>query len=114
VLGPTGYNFAAGMSGGIACVYDPDRRLPIRLNLELVELESMEEDDFRVSRRLIKEHLARTGSTVAQRIVDDWETSKHAFKKVMPRAFKQALAGVVPPPAQLEPTETAEPEKASV
>ncbi len=114
VLGPTGYNFAAGMSGGIACVHDPGRELAQRTNPELVDIECLEEDDFRVVRRLLEEHLRRTQSTVAERLLESWGASRHAFSKVMPRAFKQALYGLVSPRSQSEPTETSEPEKAII
>ena len=65
VIGPVGRNFAAGMSGGIAYVYDVDRQFDRRVNLELVDLEPLEEADEAELQELIKEHAARTGSLVA-------------------------------------------------
>jgi glutamate synthase domain-containing protein 3 len=92
VLGATGRNFAAGMSGGIAYVYDEHNRFAGLCNPELVELESLEEHDEAELKDLVAEHAARTGSQVAQRILDDWDEAAQRFVKVMPRDFKRALA----------------------
>ena len=73
VLGPTGRNFAAGMSGGIAYVLDPDATFASRCNLELVELEPLEAEDVETVRALIEEHLELAGSQLAERVLDDWE-----------------------------------------
>ena len=67
ILGETGFNFAAGMSGGIAYVYDPDGKLPGRLNGEMVDLEQVGPEDEGHLRELIAEHEARTGSARAAR-----------------------------------------------
>ncbi len=69
VLGPTGRNFAAGMSGGIAYVYDADRRFASRCNTELVDLDPLDEADDQELRALIAEHAQRTGSLVARNIL---------------------------------------------
>ena len=101
VLGPTGRNFAAGMSGGIAYVYDVDGDFEARCNLELVDLEELGEDDEAELRSLIKEHLTRTGSLVAQHLLGDWEDALPRFVKVMPRDYARALAeGAEQSPAQ--------------
>ncbi|MDX6672798.1 MAG: glutamate synthase large chain, partial [Solirubrobacteraceae bacterium] len=92
VLGPTGRNFAAGMSGGIAYVLDPEGRFPAHCNMELVEFEAIEEREAQDLRRLVSEHAARTGSPVAERVLRDWEETLPAFVKVMPRDFKRAMA----------------------
>ncbi|MDO8209218.1 glutamate synthase large subunit [Conexibacter sp. CPCC 206217] len=92
VLGPTGRNFAAGMSGGIAYVYDEQHRFASLCNPELVDLDELEEHDEAELKDLVAEHAARTGSQVAQRILDDWETAAQRFVKVMPRDYKRALA----------------------
>jgi glutamate synthase domain-containing protein 2/glutamate synthase domain-containing protein 3 len=93
VLGRTGRNFAAGMSGGIAYVYDVDRRFEGRCNLELVELEELSEEDEAEVRELISEHAARTGSLVARNVLASWDrTARERFVKVMPRDYKRALA----------------------
>ncbi len=92
VLGPTGRNFAAGMSGGVAYVLDSDRAFATRCNHELVELEELEPGDVETIRELVEEHLERTDSAVAARVLDDWEGSLARFVKVMPRDYKRALA----------------------
>jgi glutamate synthase domain-containing protein 2/glutamate synthase domain-containing protein 1/glutamate synthase domain-containing protein 3 len=91
VLGPTGRNFAAGMSGGIAYVLDADGTFSSRCNAELVELEPLEEPDVETIRSLVERHLAHTGSPVAARVLDDWESHLTRFVKVMPRDYKRAL-----------------------
>jgi glutamate synthase domain-containing protein 2/glutamate synthase domain-containing protein 1/glutamate synthase domain-containing protein 3 len=92
VLGRTGRNFAAGMSGGIAYVYDVDRRFEGRCNPELVDLEELTEEDAAEVRALISEHIARTGSLVARNVVASWDRgARERFIKVMPRDYKRAL-----------------------
>ncbi len=92
VLGPTGRNFAAGMSGGIAYVYDVDRRFAGRCNTELVDLDPVGDADAEELRALIAEHAQRTGSIVARNVLHSWERARERFVKVMPRDYKQALA----------------------
>ncbi len=93
VLGRTGRNFAAGMSGGIAYVYDVDRRFEGRANLELVDLEPLvSEDDVAQVRELVSEHVARTGSMVGRNILASWDRAVERFVKVMPRDYARALA----------------------
>jgi glutamate synthase domain-containing protein 3 len=94
VLGPTGRNFAAGMSGGIAYVLDSDGAFGVRCNLELVDLEALELDDVEAVRELVEEHLRITGSALAGRLLDHWELHLPQFVKVMPRDYKRALAEV--------------------
>jgi glutamate synthase domain-containing protein 2/glutamate synthase domain-containing protein 1/glutamate synthase domain-containing protein 3 len=91
VLGPTGRNFAAGMSGGIAYVYDKERRFRERCNVDLVELEELEEQDDEQIRELIAEHVARTGSMVGRNLMASWERSRERFVKVMPRDYRRVL-----------------------
>ena len=94
ILGPTGQNFAAGMSGGIAWVHDPDDELPVRANTELVDLEPMSSVDAGEREELytlITEHLARTGSEVAAHLLEDWEVSLSQFVRVIPREYARAL-----------------------
>jgi glutamate synthase domain-containing protein 2/glutamate synthase domain-containing protein 1/glutamate synthase domain-containing protein 3 len=91
VLGRTGRNFAAGMSGGIAYVYDRDRGFKARCNLELVDLEELGEDDEKEVRALISEHAQRTGSLVARNVLASWERERARFVKVMPRDYKRVL-----------------------
>jgi glutamate synthase domain-containing protein 3 len=93
VLGRTGRNFAAGMSGGVAYVYDQDRRFAERCNLELVDLEQLDEPDEDEVKALISEHVARTGSLVGRNLLASWEKGAgQRFVKVMPRDYKRVLA----------------------
>ncbi len=92
VLGPTGRNFAAGMSGGVAYVYDEHHRFTHLCNLELVEIEGLSEHDEAELKDLVAEHAQRTGSPVAQGLLDDWDSAVRSFLKVMPRDYKRALA----------------------
>ncbi len=92
VLGPTGRNFAAGMSGGVAYVYDVDRRFASRCNTELVDLDALGDEDAHELRMLIKEHAQRTGSIVARNVLASWEVARQRFVKVMPRDYKRVLA----------------------
>ncbi len=91
VLGPTGRNFAAGMSGGIAYVLDEDRRFASRVNPGLVELEELKAGDVEALRELIERHVAATGSKRARALLADWEAALARFVKVMPRDYKRAL-----------------------
>jgi glutamate synthase domain-containing protein 3 len=99
VLGRTGRNFAAGMSGGIAYVYDVDRRFEGRCNVELVELEQLTGEDVALVRDLISEHAARTGSIVARNVLASWDRASERLVKVMPRDYKRALASAAEPEA---------------
>lgn len=114
VLGSTGRNFAAGMSGGVAYVWDPDRTLKHRVNLSMVELESVvphaeqqslnnidiwhsaqrggeRETDETILRRLVEDHFRYTGSYRAREILGDWEASRGKFVKIMPTDYRRAL-----------------------
>ena len=92
VIGATGRNFAAGMSGGVAYIYDPAREFPAKCNMEMVELEKFtEKEDLDLVRELLSQHASLTGSDVAQKILADWETSHRHFVKVMPVDFRRVL-----------------------
>ena len=92
ILGKTGRNFAAGMSGGIAYIWDPERRFKVRCNPEMVELESIEaEADADEVFELITNHERYTGSTVARDILVKWEENLAHFVKVMPTDYKRVL-----------------------
>jgi glutamate synthase domain-containing protein 3 len=91
VLGRTGRNFAAGMSGGMAFVLDEDGSFEERCNTELVALEPLEVEDLRVLRELLEEHERRTASPVAARVLNDWQTAQLRFVKVMPHDYRAAL-----------------------
>ena len=93
ILGPAGRNFAAGMSGGIAYIWDPENEFEPNCNMEMVELESLEsEADSEELRSLIEEHAERTGSTVAGELLDNWSSALGQFVKVMPTDYKRVLA----------------------
>ncbi len=93
ILGPTGRNFAAGMSGGVAYIWDPAEIFKPNCNMEMVELERVQEmEDIDELRALIEEHARRTGSTVAAAVLDKWGTSLGEFIKVMPTDYKRVLA----------------------
>ncbi len=92
ILGPTGLNFAAGMSGGIAYVWDVDDDFAKKCNTGTVDLEAVEEDEDIVElREMIELHHEYTGSTVAARILDEWPSSLRQFVKVMPTDYKRVL-----------------------
>jgi glutamate synthase domain-containing protein 3 len=92
VLGPTGRNFAAGMSGGTAYVLDEDGHFEGRCNTELVDFEPLDDEDAATIRSLVEEHASRTGSPVAARVLAEWDALLPKFVKVMPRDYKRALA----------------------
>jgi glutamate synthase domain-containing protein 3 len=94
VLGPTGRNFAAGMSGGLAFVYDPDGELLRRINLEMVDLDPMDDEDRAWLRRTVALHHDETGSTVAAGILDAWWNEVERFRKVFPKDYKRVLEAV--------------------
>jgi glutamate synthase domain-containing protein 3 len=91
VLGATGRNFAAGMSGGIAYVLDEDGRFPDLCNQELVGLEAVRTGEDDELRELVAEHGRRTGSRLAGRLLDAWDEALPRFVKVMPSDYKRAL-----------------------
>jgi glutamate synthase (NADPH/NADH) large chain len=111
VLGETGRNFAAGMSGGVAYVYDPEGDFEKRCNLTMVSLErvvstkeqgdesawhsqsreSERESDEAILKRLVQRHFKHTGSTRARNLLDDWAVGRSKFVKVFPTEYKRAL-----------------------
>ncbi len=92
VIGPSGRNFAAGMSGGIAYVWDQDKTFANHCNLGMVDLVPVKEEaDIKVMRTLIENHLKFTGSTVAKKILDNWDSILGEFIKVYPRDYKRVL-----------------------
>jgi glutamate synthase (NADPH/NADH) large chain len=91
VLGPTGRNFGAGMSGGIAYVYDHDGTFASRVNGEMVALEGLTDDDVAFLRETVEKHRAFTDSAVADRVLGDWDNAVGRFVKVMPTDYKRVL-----------------------
>jgi len=89
VLGPVGRNFAAGMSGGVAYLLDPD---PGLVNTELADLEPLSDADEAYLRDLIGRYHSATGSAVAARLLDDWAAAVLRLRRVMPRDYCKVLA----------------------
>lgn len=91
ILGDTGRNFVAGMSGGIAYVYDLQGKFASLCNKEMVELDPVDETDATELQALIQKHFDYTGSTVAQFVLKDFENQLQHFVKVFPTDYKRVL-----------------------
>ncbi|MCE9623544.1 MAG: glutamate synthase subunit alpha, partial [Actinomycetia bacterium] len=91
VLGPTGRNFGAGMSGGIAYVYDPTEVFGADLNTEMVQLQPLSDVDAAFLVDLLQRHVALTGSPVAATIVAEWPSAAQQFRKVMPTDYQRVI-----------------------
>ncbi|WP_298442294.1 glutamate synthase large subunit [Gordonia sp. (in: high G+C Gram-positive bacteria)] len=94
VLGKTGRNFAAGMSGGVAYVFDKDGTFEQNLNTELVDLETLDDDDLKYLQDMLTEHRDETRSPVAAKILGNWAVAQTKFVKVMPRDYKRVLDAI--------------------
>jgi glutamate synthase (NADPH) large chain len=94
ILGATGRNFAAGMSGGVAYVYNPDGMFEENLNAEMVDLDALDDADVDWLHGMIQAHVDATDSPVGQRILADWAAALKHFVKVMPRDFKKVLKAI--------------------
>jgi len=92
ILGETGRNFAAGMSGGIAYIYDPKANFAAKCNMEMVSLDSVDDEDKSLLKRLIQNHFDFTGSDVAENILINWNLELANFVKVFPKDYKAVLA----------------------
>jgi glutamate synthase (NADPH/NADH) large chain len=92
ILGETGRNFAAGMSGGIAYVWDATGGFRPRVNMEMVELEELDAADLAYVRARIEKHVEHTDSSRGRAILAAWESERRRFVKVMPTDYKRALA----------------------
>ena len=91
ILGATGRNFAAGMSGGIAYIYNVQNNFEAMCNMEMVDLDPVAGDDIPVLQNLIQQHYDKTGSSVAKFILADFENQLKQFIKVFPRDYKKVL-----------------------
>ncbi len=91
VLGPTGRNFGAGMSGGIAYVYDPTEVFASKVNYDMVDLDELDGTDLDFLVDVIGRHRDFTGSAVADRILKSWDVAAGSFRKVMPRDYERVL-----------------------
>jgi glutamate synthase (NADPH/NADH) large chain len=92
ILGSTGRNFAAGMSGGIAYVYDVNGQFEQLCNKEMVDLDPLNQEDAKLLNDMITRHYAYTASSVARFVLDDFENQLKNFIKVFPKDYKKALA----------------------
>jgi len=91
ILGETGKNFGAGMSGGIGYVYDPEQQFVRKLNTAMVAAEKPHDRDLLIMLRMIRNHFAYTGSKKALALLENWAQEKEAFVKVMPADLKRVL-----------------------
>ena len=92
IIGKTGVNFAAGMSGGVAYIYDENQLFDTKCNLEMVEIEPVvEEEDIKVLFEMITKHTEYTNSKQGMRLLENWEESLPLFVKVMPQDYRKAL-----------------------
>jgi glutamate synthase domain-containing protein 2/glutamate synthase domain-containing protein 1/glutamate synthase domain-containing protein 3 len=94
ILGPTGRNFAAGMSGGIAYVLDETGEFPERINNRLVDLDPLDESDVEFIQRMLRRHFQYTRSRRADDVLRKWDKYAPMIVKVYPREYKRALAGL--------------------
>ena len=109
ILGKTGRNFAAGMSGGIAYVLDEDHDLYLRVNKELVSIEQLtEEYDIKELRNMIEAHVKATGSAKGRKILADFEQYIPEFKKIVPRDYSRMLESIAALEAKGMPKDKAE------
>ncbi|MDP9230524.1 MAG: glutamate synthase large subunit, partial [Bacteroidota bacterium] len=102
ILGDTGRNFAAGMSGGIAYVYDVKGNFSINCNIEMVDLDPLNSEDIQQLQKMISRHHAYTGSTVAKFVLQDFENQLKNFVKVFPKDYKRVLNEKASVPLQEE------------
>lgn len=95
ILGPVGNNFAAGMTGGVAFVYDPESRLPLLLNRQSAAIQEIRADEIDLVRSLITEFQKKTGSVWAKKRLSDWEKTVAAFQKIAPIGSPSPLAAAL-------------------
>ena len=91
ILGSTGRNFAAGMSGGIAYIFNEDGNFETKCNKDMVSLEGLEGEDQKTLKYMIEKHLDYTNSNVAKNILNSWSESIQKFIKVMPNDYRRML-----------------------
>lgn len=92
ILGSTGRNFAAGMSGGVAYIFDPNNEFPSKCNMGLVGLEKLtDSEEISSVKKIIQTHVERTKSTLGADILSNWEKNVSSFVKVMPHDYKRVL-----------------------
>jgi len=92
VIGPTGRNFAAGMSGGFAYILDEEGRFPTLCNQGMVDLETLElDEDIDTVQSLLRKHIEATGSERAQWVLENWDRLQSKFVKVFPRDYRRVV-----------------------
>jgi glutamate synthase (NADPH/NADH) large chain len=91
VIGDTGRNFAAGMSGGIAYVWNKSGDFPVRCNQDMVDLDPMDSEDVKIVAEMLRKHQEYTQSPVAAGLLKDWEKNAKQFVKIFPKDYKKAL-----------------------
>jgi len=91
ILGSAGRNFGAGMSGGMAFVYDSNNTFATRVNHDMVDVERPTAEEYDLVKGDIEQHVAYTNSSRGQRLLADWETTRLHFRKVIPRQYKRVL-----------------------
>jgi glutamate synthase (ferredoxin) len=94
VIGSTGRNFAAGMSGGIAYVLDEEGDFSIRCNQDMVDLEPLNAEDSEEVKEMIQRHVEYTGSDKGEKVLANWSSMAHKFVRVMPKDFKRMLQAI--------------------
>ena len=92
ILGEVGRNFGAGMSGGIAYIYNPNNTFESMCNPVMIDLDPMDDEAQKELLHYVSNHAQFTGSAIAQHIVDNWNEELQNFVKVMPKDFKRVLA----------------------
>jgi glutamate synthase domain-containing protein 3 len=103
VLGRTGINFGAGMSGGIAYVYDKRHRFDAYCNLDMIDLETLTDPkDIEELKAMIEKHLKYTGSVKAKEILDNWESELPRFVKVFPMEYRRILGQMMKEDEEIE------------
>jgi glutamate synthase (NADPH/NADH) large chain len=91
VLGSTGRNFGAGMSGGVAYLYDRDGDVDRRVNPEMVAIETLTDDDRDQLKSIVERHREMTGSLAADRMLSSWSVEVSKFRKIMPTDYRRVL-----------------------
>jgi glutamate synthase (ferredoxin) len=94
VLGPTGRNFAAGMSGGVAYILDEQGDFPTKCNKEMVALETLDDEDVATLKAMVENHAINTKSTRAATILKSWDKFLPKFVKVMPADYKRVITAI--------------------
>ncbi len=91
ILGDTGKNFAAGMSGGMAYIFDKKKDFQYKVNMDMIDLDPLNEEDWSRLKKLISNHATYTDSIIATKILNNWENHRADFIKVMPKDYKAVL-----------------------